>query len=684
MRHAKASCLPPWGGLSVCLATVLVCGGCSSSPLSEESDAQLRRTVLESVRREAAEAQEVPELRPTTREAGGVERLGLSQAALDEIEKKSGPDSYRDATLPMGDNLLGRPQQVVAITLEKAIKSCVENNLELQFARIAPAISEAQLVQAEAAFDWTFFQNLTYNNVDEPRARTALAPSTTGLTSNVQNTVVSTTGLRQRLTTGGQLTVQQELTYTDDNTPGQNVFPDPNTALNVTAQLDQPLLRNFGSDVALAEVRLTRNAERNSIAQLKRDLIATINETEKTYWQLMQSHRDLLILQRLVEKGVQVRDQLVQRVRIDATGAQVADAAARVERRKGDLLQAQNILRQVSDKLKQLIHDPDLPVGGELLVIPLDEPIDAPIEFSLLDSIEQAIANRPEIRQAVLSMDDTSIRQTVAESGRLPQLDLRLLTRWWAIEENAADAYGDVFTGDFIDYIVGLAFEQPIGNRNAEAELRRRRLEKSQAVISYANTIEQVMLEVKGSLDNVTTNYALINQRRISRVAAAEVLRSLLVEKQTIAAYSVERLDLELNRQEDLAQAERAEVQALADYHTAIADLFAAMGTSLERNRIDFVVPNAEEVLVVRTPLHSKKSSDRAESDRPEPSPADARQSPAPPPPSSTDPNAPAGGPEPDPAASPTTEPSSTEPVPAPAPPPPPPPPPPAEEAPRP
>ena len=42
-----------------------------------------------------------------------------------------------------------------------------------------------------------------------------------------------------------------------------------------------------------------------------------------------------------------------------------------------------------------------------------------------------------------------------------------------------------------------------------------------------------------------------------------------------------------------LTQAERDEIGALVDYNTAIAALHAATGTALERNRIQFVVPDS-------------------------------------------------------------------------------------------
>jgi len=183
----------------------------------------------------------------------------------------------------------------------------------------------------------------------------------------------------------------------------------------------------------------------------------------------------------------------------------------------------------------------------------------------------------------------------VADNARLPRLDLRLQTRFNALGSNPGPVYDDALNGTFVDYLVGVVFEQPIGNRRAESEYRRRNLERAQAVLSYRNTVQQILVEVKTSLISVTTNYKLITQTRDSRIAASDVLRSLLVEKQLTKAYTVERLDLELNRQESLAAAEREEVQAITDYNNAVADLYASIGRTLRRNQIDFNVQPVPE-----------------------------------------------------------------------------------------
>jgi outer membrane protein TolC len=142
-----------------------------------------------------------------------------------------------------------------------------------------------------------------------------------------------------------------------------------------------------------------------------------------------------------------------------------------------------------------------------------------------------------------------------------------------------------------------LLFEQPIGNRGPEANFRQRRLERLRGVVTYQRVVQDVVLDVKNALDNVVTNYRLIAQAKTSRIAAAEALRTLQVEKQlTDLGYSVERLAVEFTQQEALAAAERAEVLALINYNTAVAELHRAMGTTLARNRINFVVPDANQL----------------------------------------------------------------------------------------
>jgi len=597
--------------------SVIVAAGCET-PIQESSERTLRESVLDSARRELSDVGRHAGDRMTTRQSS-TDLLGIKPELLPELNRMAGPGAIEPKSIDLGDGIIGAVGKVRRVSLEHAVRSAAGNNLQVQFARLAPAVSEAQLVAAEAAFDWTFFSNFNYANTDQPRVQSSQSGFSFTLPGVQQHQVQTNAGLRRPLITGGQVTVQGDMTATDDSTGGQVSRPDAAYQTAVTLQVDQPLLRGAGSDVALAEIRLSRNAERNSIASLRRDLIKAITDTEKTYWQLVLAYRNLQIQQRLLERGVATRNQVEGRRALDATDSQISSTKGRVARREADLLRAQTQVRQISDRLKGLMNDSDTPVASEVLLIPADDAIDEALSFNLLDCVQAAVTQRPEIEQAILSIDDTSIRRVVADNARLPRLDLRLQVKYQAMDNPLLDAVENTFDGTYVDYLVGLVFEQPIGNRRAEADFRRRSTERMQAIVSYRNTVQQVMLEVITSLRSVTTSYRLIEQTRASRLATSDELRALIVETEMLRGLTIERLTLALNTQELLANAEREEAQAITDYNSSIADLYASLGRTLERNRIDFRVPSPAEAAAERWPVNKP---------RPEPTGTDAPSAP--------------------------------------------------------
>lgn len=581
---------------AACAATIILAAGCASPLQDRSADGALRRAMFESIRQELTPPIAAPQGLLTTRPitvSQFIEDLAL-EGRIEELNALAGPDAYNyDASsLPLGTDLQGRTPVTVGITLEEVIRMTVENNLQVQFARLSPAITQTQVERAEAAFDWTFFSNLEWEKLDQPIVDRSTTVSGLSEDFRQEEIVTSTSGFRRNLVSGGQFTFQHRLRWANTRDTSSFLAPDPAKSLETTFQFDQPLLRGFGSDLTMAQIRLAQNAEREAISRLKGDLIRMTLEAEREYWNLVRAHRQLLILQRLVVIGQEVYEQVKARARMDAVPAQISEAAARVEDRKTNVLRGANELRRSSDRLKALINDPRLVVSSEVLLLPMDAPADEPVRYSIADALATALEHRPEIDQAILSIDDASIRKVVADNARLPRLDLRLQMRLNALRDDFQSAYYQTWDRKYIDYVAGVFFEYPIGNREAEAEFRQRVLERQQAVISFRNTVQQVALELKNSLDNTVTNYQLIEQSRIARITAAEGLRAFLAEKRTIAGFTVERLEIELNRQERLAAAEQQEVQALADYQVSIAELYAAMGISLERNRIEFVAPD--------------------------------------------------------------------------------------------
>lgn len=604
--------------------------GCSS-PFEKRTDQELRESMVQSVQREIQAARDPDqggdpqpiELSTTT----DLTKLEIRDDHLQQIEREFSTEGYiedlqsRDPEIDpvaqlIGLDLLGRETVLVPVSLQGVVMASVRENLDVEFAQYGPAISQAQLVEAEAAFDWTLFGSV--------QGRDSITPQTgaggfgTGVVRNESDTATGTLGVRKELTTGGSLSVQHDLGYTNvESSFFGAVNPNPSNSSNFVVGFDQPLLDGFGRSRALAGVYLARNAERTAVSSLKLQLIASASDTERAYWQLAFAYKQVIIRAKLLERGIEVRDDIKARRVQDARQAQVADAVARVERRRSDLLTAKAQLRNASDNLKRLMNDSRMPVGSEMLLVPADISMSDTIKISLLEAIDSGITNRPEIEQSILMIDDSTIRENVAKNARLPMLNLTAQANLLGLDDSVSDGYEDSVSNRFIDdWLIGLTFEQPIGNRAGEAGFRQARLSRMQSIVGYRRSVQGIVLDIKNALNAVVTNHALISQSTLSRVAQGEALRALIVEKElTNAGYSVERLNLELNTQESLASAEILEAQALINYNTALVDLYQSMGTTLDRNRIDFIVPDTNQLTSGESVAEYKMDSESENTD---------------------------------------------------------------------
>ncbi len=567
---------------------ILFAAGCAS-PLGESGPAS-QRALVDSLIRELREARDSGE---------GIRAFDRAPVEIDiddrfraDVASIAGLGSYEGVPDGFGPDLLGREQATLAIDLQSAIRSAMEHNYALQFSRLDPVVAEAGVTRAEAAFDWVFFSTAQYSSSEtEQISSSAFTPA-----RDERDIVQGSLGLRRQTSLGGTLTVQQDFEYTDigtERTASLNFTPDPAWESTLTVRADQPLLRGFGTDVAREGLLLARNTERDTLANLKAQAINTVLETETAYWELFRARQNLRIVQRLLERGEETRREIRIRQEVDANPAEVADADARVQERRQTVIQSQTSVRETNDRLKTAMSDPRFPVAGELLLLPADEPVDQAIEYGLFDAYQSALRRRPEIYQALLSLDNTAIRRRVAENGLLPLLDLRAQFSLSDLDSDLGSSFTEAYGFSRQSWLLGLNFELPIGNRAAEATRNERRVQQYQATIAYQNTVQGVIAEVKTSLRRTREAYERIGQAMSNRLAAANNVRVLDIQRETIAVNTPERLNLEFQAQERLAAAEQAEIGALVDYMVGIANLHAAMGTALERNGVRFVVPDA-------------------------------------------------------------------------------------------
>ncbi len=572
---------------------ILAVAGCDN-PLRQQEDADLQRSLDATLAREAsAQTLRAPPTAVRAPESSVFENLRSRRGQLDAM----GPQRTDGGIgLDVGPDLDGRAPREVVLTLQQAIASAVENNLGVQQARLEEAISQADIVRAEAVFDTVLFAKSGYERSFQPQpviniggggGSFLLNPTADQRNWNLES------GFEQRFATGTNMSVSTKMGRQSFNDPNDSISPNPSYTSSVNLTLSQPLLRNFGTDVNLASLRVARNQDRRALQVLRQSLMETVARTENLYWQVYVNRQRLVSARWLLKVGEETRDLLSRRREYDASLSQYADAVSKVEDRRASIIRAERELQRTVNDLKRVMNDPRLAPGSNETIVPVDQPVDQPLKYSVPDALATALAQSPLVSAALLSIDDASIGVDVADNGRLPQLDLEASGALYGLASGFGDAWQSLGDNNWIEWAVGATFRQPIGNRAGEADYRRARLARSRAVIVYKTAVQGAVLEVRNALQDAAASYRLIEQTRAQRLAAAENMRALSIDEENIAQLTPEFLALKFFRQDGLALTQVAEAAALADYNAAIANLYAAMGSALERNRIELKLVDA-------------------------------------------------------------------------------------------
>ncbi|MDG2199734.1 MAG: TolC family protein [Phycisphaerales bacterium] len=496
-----------------------------------------------------------------------------------------------DLDFDLGINLNGDPQGQRPIELQACVRMALMNNLLLQSAQLQPAIQREQVIQAEAIFDivlgagYSYTRNRSPNqivDVDGTLSDFNVDPGTTNIRTNDAEVSLS-----KKLTSGGSAKLSTDLVRSnvrgsDDITYAPNPYWQP----SLTLDYSQPILRGFGEKVNLAQVYIARKLEQEAIESLRQSLINTVANTEVAYWQLAYAWRALGIQLWLIDAAEELRDLIDLRRNYDASLADWAQAVSTVEQRIADVISFQQSVKEASDNLKVLLNDPGYPLAGESVLAPVNEMVHTPISLDLRSALLTAVSMRPDIRQSIYQIDITRIEEVVADNARLPELDLQAQVSTTGMGADADKGYDAMVGGDFISYVLGLTFEYPLGNRAAEAAWRESRLERSSAMVNYRTAIQTAILDVKTTMREVIDNAQYINATRVARLATAEYLRALEVERETLASLTPTFLNLIFSAQASLATARSDEFEALSAFNISVVNLHRAMGTILDMHRI--------------------------------------------------------------------------------------------------
>jgi len=488
--------------------------------------------------------------------------------------------------------------QEISLGLEEAIFRALKQNLNL----VAEVYSTELASQSVSKAKEIYYPQLEFSyGADRSEQPSTWWIQSAGLyttkTKSYQGIV------SQNIPLGGKLSINLSNFNYNTNQRGQLFNPYYQTELSFNVQ--QPLLKNFGPKIAKKEIIIARQNYSISEAQLKSQVLDTIYRVEDAYWNLVLAQENLKVRQQSLQLA---RDELAKTSKEIEVGQQAAieilNVQATVSQREADIVQAEADVRIAENRLKVVLN---LASGQELQSVKInlmDKPEFKPVKISLEEAAQIALANRPDLQVNNLTIDNKRFNLEVARNQLLPQLDLNFSYRSPGISGDYL-LYQDnnPFSGVIIGKIPGSSWNSfkdamkflynnwslnftltiPVADLVSRSNYAVAQTELSQSLAKQKAQEQQALLEVSEAVNNIATYAKSVEAYRVAREFAE---KNLEAENRKLAV-GLSSNYFVLEAQDRLATARSNELRALVNYNLALANLEKVLGTSLVNRNIN-------------------------------------------------------------------------------------------------
>ena len=479
--------------------------------------------------------------------------------------------------------------ETLNLDLQKAIQLALAKTFRIKIEEFTPQIAEARQRSVSGKFDPTLEASYTYDsnqqelrtlNTDINEPTVVPGGETPDLFARQDGQEIDT-AIAGLLPWGMTYDIGPSLSIDGDSRrdPGYTRY---NSFFGLS--LSQPLLRNFGTDVNLADIRIARADRAISNWQLRQQVIDVVTDTIAVYCELYFAIENLAVERRSRFLAEQLLNDNIKRAEIGVMSPlDVMQARADLASREERVLVAERAVYDNENLLKQLVTDEIFRILDTRLQIvtpelPATEPPDRTRDFA------RAFEIRPDYRQALLDIQKRQITTVFTRNQALPRLDLVASFGVNGIDTDLANSFERV-TGQANNntaWNAGAIFSVPIPNNTGLGNLEASKLEALRSLVELKRLEQAILVEADNAAGQIDTTRKRIEASRVAREFAQQTLEAAQTRLSSGTTTTFEVLQF----QRDLATAEVNEYRAKADFIRAVAFYARLIGATLERNRI--------------------------------------------------------------------------------------------------
>lgn len=486
------------------------------------------------------------------------------------------------------------------LSLEEAIKIALENNLQIKIEKLSLNSFENNIRASKGVFDPLLGLDTQYSSTKSPSAWQLQGAEI--YESKRRNFDLN---LSQFLPTGGTLSVDWTNTRSETNSLFYYVNPSYNSGF--TLSLSQPILKNFGLQIAKKnEIKATYNFN-SSLSSFIGNIESKIKEVEEAYWDLYYYYNDLKVKEEALKLAKEFLSITQKRIDVGLEAPlNIYSAEVGVATREEAIIQAKSFYELAQDHLRQLLHLEKNQWDEKIDIT--DEPVVEELEVGE-NAFEIALTKRKEI----ISLDwqkklaEFSLKE--AKNNLLPDLNFIAsygysgLGGTYIVRDNDgniieilpggwSDALEQIKGMDYPSWSFGFSFRYPIGNRALKENLKNMELSLESLNIQEEQMKELIFSEIREAKRNLKAAKMSLEAAKVS---------SILAEKNLDAERKRYENGLSTNYQlllvqKDLSEAQSREIFAKIAYKKAQINYYYKLGILLEKNNISISLPEFVEI----------------------------------------------------------------------------------------
>jgi outer membrane protein len=402
-------------------------------------------------------------------------------------------------------------EKTMELSLRQALKIALANNLKLQLSK-----QDLEMARGKADAEYGGFDSLL--QAGAVTGESSLTPNMEGGAYEEDISSWNTT-ISKKLITGTKLGISWN--NGRNNNDSNSSLINPLYTSGVDVEISQPLLQGLGSEVQTAGIRAAEKESEAAVFLVHREAAELTSQVRKAYWEMVSARQEIEVLQLSLTLAKQLEKETKSRIEAGLLAeVEIFQPQSEIARREQNLISGERAVGVAEDNLRYLLNNQE----WTRTLNPIDRPAIAPSLPVLNTILNNALANRPDIKAADMQTEAAEIATVSLKDRTLPSLDIFGSVGLLGSEDDYGGALERLSNDGKSRWQIGLRFSTPLENRNAKGQYRQAKAilnqAKTQAELLRQQTrilVRQAIRDIKLSLKAIdaTRKTTLTSQKRL-------------------------------------------------------------------------------------------------------------------------------------------------------------------------